>query len=34
MTSIGVEQIDAARGAGLFDCDEDFQYILLQLAVG
>ena len=30
MTGIGLEQVDAARGAGLFDCDEDFPYILLQ----
>lgn len=34
MTSIGVEQIAAARNAGLFDCDEDFQNILLNSLTG
>jgi hypothetical protein len=29
LTSLGVEQMQAARGAGLRDCDVDFQHVLL-----
>lgn len=28
LLDLGLEQVDAARAAGLLDCDEDFQYIL------
>ena len=34
MTTLGVEQIDAARKAGLLDCDDDFQHILLNSLSG
>jgi hypothetical protein len=34
MIDLGLEQVDAAREAGLIDCDEDYQYILQQSLTG